>query len=372
LKYVMVTNIPAPYREKVHENVSKYFWDEYLVVYADKKESNREWQFDDGNYKKIFLKKFLFEYKEKFIHINFDVWTILNKYNPQVVITCGFNPTFLMAFLWAKLKHKKHICMTDGGVGSEKRLSFLHRLVRKVVYKYSDAFIGASDKSLDLYRCYRCDENKLFKSCLCIDNDYYAKFIKKMEDRKYDIMFSGRFVDGKMPMFFAEICDELNKKIIDLKVLIIGDGELKSVFLDKLQEYKINFDYPGFIDQKKLPLYYADSKILLFPTKTDTWGIVANEACAVGTPVITMESAGVSGELVKHDYNGYILDLNIETWAKYSESLLKDNKLHSIFSKNSLEEVKNYSYRRAAKGIIDAINYVKIKNKKRSKKRWIN
>ena len=53
IKTVLVTNIPAPYREKLHELIAERFQHNYTVIYCAEKEADRTWKFNLGNYKKI-------------------------------------------------------------------------------------------------------------------------------------------------------------------------------------------------------------------------------------------------------------------------------------------------------------------------------
>ena len=102
------------------------------------------------------------------------------------------------------------------------------------------------------------------------------------------------------------------------RVLLIGSGELKEDILKKLDEYGIDYDYPGFVETRNLPEYYSKAKILLFPTLNDTWGVVANEAMAAGLPVITCENAGVAHDLVIQEETGFVLPVEKEVWAEKS------------------------------------------------------
>jgi len=325
-------------------------------VYCQDREADRKWKFQSENYSKSFLKKSVIKYKNRFIHINFDIWKKLNKLNPKIIITTGFNPTFLIAFLWCILKRRKHVCMSDGWEYFERNLSIIHIIIRKIVYKFSKAFIGPSDKSFELYKSYKCDKNKMFKSYLCTDNNYYSQFIQPQ--RNYDVIFSGQFIDIKLPFFFCDVLKKVKENKNNLKVLLLGDGPLKEQFIDKLKEYNIDYSYPGFVDQKELPKYYADSKILLFPTTGDCWGVVTNEACAVGTPVITTPFTAAADELVINDVNGYVLPVDVDIWAKHVNKLLDDKALLKKFSEKSLEMVQKYNFDDAAQGIIDAIQFV--------------
>ena len=329
----------------------------YLVIYCQKRESNRKWSVRIGKYPHEFLKSSVLRHKEKHVHVNFDIFKILFKKKPDVIISAGgFNPTMIFAFLWAKLFRLKHIVMTDGWIGSESNLSVIHRAVRKLVFKYSSAFIGASIHSLELYRSYGCLESALFQSHLCIDNDLYR--ISESGGRHYDVMFSGQFIERKMPLFFAGVAKLVKEQLGHCRVLLLGDGPLKIEIISQLENQDIDYDYMGFVDQERLPSLYNNSKLFLFPTLNDPWGVVANEACAAGVPVITCRNAGVSNDLVIDDYNGYILELDEEKWAKKVVEVLSDRRLWAELSANAYDSVKTFEFTNAAKGIVDAIEYV--------------
>lgn len=357
IRTVLITNIPAPYREKIHKLVSNQLNNLYTVIYLKSIEPNRKWKFQLENYNKIFLKSRSFEYsKYQYIHFTFRIWKELNKINPQVVITTGFSPTMLLAFIWCKIKKRKHICFTDGTIQSEKNLSRILILLRKIVFRYTSAFIGASENSLDLYRNYKIPNKNLFISYLCANNDYFIQF--KNSKKKYDIMFSGQLIDRKMPLFFINVAKKIKKKLGKCSVLIIGSGDLKDTVINMLKINNIDYSYPGFIQQEDLPKHYASAKVLLFPTLNDPWGLVANEACAVGVPVITCNNAGAANELIIHNYNGFVLPIQSDdNWAEHTIKLINDSFLYQTLSKNAIESIQKYNYENAAKGIVNAIKH---------------
>ena len=351
----LVTNIPAPYREKIHEQVASHFKQQYTVIYCQDKEPNRQWKIQQGTYPQRTLKSRMITYRGRFIHLNPDVWATLNKLNPNVIITTGFNPTMLIAFAWCKLKRRKHISMTDGWLTSEKELSIVHYAVRKMVYRFSSAFIGASKHSLDLYRYYNCSEAALFQSHLCANNALFKPPPSSI--RPFDIMFSGQFIDRKMPLFFVDVAKDIKNRQGHCSVILLGSGPLENAVIERLRQANITIEFPGFVSQEDLPKYYSLAKVFLFPTQQDPWGIVANEACAAGTPVITCENAGAANDLIHHEKNGYILPLNSEIWADHVLQIISNKNLYQQFSKKAIRDVQRYSYDNAAKGIIDAIEY---------------
>lgn len=354
--------MPHPYREKIHERVSERLHGDYHVIYCVKREPDRAWDISLGAYSKSLLRKSFFAHKgkyyTKYIHVNFDVWPALNRLDPRIVITTGFNPTFIFAFVWCLVKGRKHIPYTEGWLKSEESLSAIHFLVRRLVFSLSNAFIAASPNTRELFRHYGCPEASIFLSHMCADNDYYKRFAGS--EKKYDIIFSGQFIHRKMPFFFAEVVKLLKVRKPDLRVLLLGDGPDRGAFLDAVQKSGVEFDYAGYVSQRDLPAHYASARILLFPTREDTWGLVANEACAVGVPVVTCPNAGAANNLVIDGYNGFVLDLDAETWCEHVWKLLDDRTQWEVFSRNALKKVQEYNYDSAAEGIIQAVEYCAV------------
>lgn len=349
LTVAYLTNIPAPYRERMHEILATCVSIVYKVIYCSESEPNRKWEFKKG----VYDKEYLSNETDKMIHNNLCVFKSLNKYNPDVVISSGFNPTMLYGFIWCVIRNKNFIPFTDGTFNSEQNLSGVHKLVRKIIFKYCSAFIGASKGSLKLYESYKIPKSKIFQSCLCVEN---ANFTTGLKQKRYDLMFSGQLIDRKMPIFFAEVAKKVKEKRGHCNVLILGDGKLKNDLVMCLLKAGIIFDFRGFVQPDLLPLYYCQSKIFLFPTQNDPWGIVANEACASGIPVITCENAGVANDLIIHDYNGYILPLDAEVWASNVTNLLTHPSKLALLSANAIKQVKKYNYQSSVHGILKSIN----------------
>lgn len=351
-KIVLITNIPAPYREKIHELISEHFEGFYNVIYCTEKESDRKWEVRYGTYNKQILSKI----RNNAIHNNPEIIKSLNKLNPDVVIIMGFYPTMLYAYLWTIFKSRKLIVFTDGTLISESFLSIIHKLIRKLIFKKTSVFIGSSNGAAALYENYGIDKSKFFRTYLSVNNQLFLK--SYLNTKKFDLMFSGQFIDRKMPLFFIETARMVKQQYGKCKVLILGSGPLENKIKRLLESYDLDYSCPGFIDQKDLPDYYSQAKLFLFPTRNDPWGVVVNEAMASGLPVITCNNAGVADDLVVQGFNGYILPLEEQEWVNKIIEILNNPNEYKRLSDNAISHVQKYSFENGAKGIIEAINSV--------------
>ncbi|WP_374090752.1 glycosyltransferase family 4 protein [Methylomicrobium lacus] len=356
-RIVIVTNIPTPYRIPIYQKLAtKFGYDHFHVIFCSEKEDNREWVVEQDHFAYTFLKRNYISWKGRYIHYNLDVLKVLCQLDPDVVITTGFNPTQLLAFGYTVFYKKVHLPTTDGTYESEQILSGLHRLVRRIVYGYSNAFLGASLGSLRLYKSYGISQERFFQSHLCADNAAFTPFLGG--NRDFDLMFSGRFAPEKNPLFALDVAvgvaKVLNRKI---SILMLGSGQLFEQvrdYADTLRPH-VTASFPGFMQQAELPKQYSSAKLFLFPSSWDPWGVVANEACAAGQAIIVSPHAGVANELVCDGQNGYVLELDLALWVNHTADLLSNKALLERFSKESAMKVQAYNYDAAAQGIVDAV-----------------
>ena len=291
----------------------------------------------------------------RFMHSDFGVWSLLNRLRPDVVITTGFIPTYLFAFAWAIFHRVPHVAMTDGTAQSEKSLSWLHRIVRRIVFSFSSAFVGACEGSRDLYRQYRVPENQIYLSQLCTDNE---RFSVPATQAPVDFIFCGRFMEAKRPLFAMEVAREAAIRLgRRTSIDFVGSGVIETEMRDYAAQISdlVDTRFHGYLTQTELPHRYANARIFLFPTEADVWGVVANEACATGLPVIVTPYAGVAGELVVDGSNGYVRDLDLAAWTEAAVDLLTDEAKYQRFSQSSLALVAEYTFDNAALGLANAI-----------------
>jgi D-inositol-3-phosphate glycosyltransferase len=99
----------------------------------------------------------------------------------------------------------------------------------------------------------------------------------------------------------------------NLSLVIIGgnpDETGENAEMDRLKELRISMGlgdlvmFIGAKDQDTLNYYYAASEALVMPSDYESFGMVALEALASGTPVIASEVGGLAF-LVQDGYNGY-------------------------------------------------------------------
>ena len=109
----------------------------------------------------------------------------------------------------------------------------------------------------------------------------------------------------------------------------------------------------GKRDQDRLPYYYSAAELLVMPSHYESFGMVALEAMACGTPVIASEVGGLA-YLVRDGETGFTVpDQEPELLSEKITWLLDDHDLHRTMSGRAVEYAQDYAWEKIAAQIVD-------------------
>ena len=157
---------------------------------------------------------------------------------------------------------------------------------------------------------------------------------KELYDKKsYDIAFLGRLTEQKNPLFFVKIMYELKKKIPNLQVAIMGEGELRNNVEENIFRLglKENIKIYGFLSNPYSVLNKC--KVLCMPSKWEGFGLAAVEALALGKPVV---AAPVGGLINIVNENCGELCRESEEYVRALEKLLSNQIIYNQKSQGAL------------------------------------
>lgn len=359
LRISLVSNELPPYRIPFFRTLGRTPVVALQVLFCSRREPNRLWEIPPLDFGHLFLREQMVTIRGRYIHNNPGVIPALHRFSPDVIITGGFNPTHLYAFAYAMARRLPHVVMTDGTDISERGLGKWHRTVRRFVYARSGAFVSASEGGQRLFASYGIPAEACFRSCLCIDNALFAP-LPQMPEKRFDFLFCGRIEAVKNPLFALEVALATARKLgRKVSILFVGTGaqeaELKAAAAR--QPELVDAEFKGFVAHDVLPSLYHSARLFLFPSLWDPWGVVANEACAAGLPVLVSPQPGVAGELVIDGHNGFVSEPDIAVWTEHAVSLLTRHDMWERFSRNSVAMAGEYTYDKAAAGVVAACRF---------------
>jgi glycosyltransferase involved in cell wall biosynthesis len=138
------------------------------------------------------------------------------------------------------------------------------------------------------------------------------------EDDTIVCLYVGRIAAEKNIQQAVETVQALTKHY-KIRFVIVGDGPLR----EKLQHRHPEFTFCGTQRGEALATHYASSDVLLFPSRTETFGNVVTEAMASGLAVVAYDEAAAH-EHITDWYNGLLAkDNNTQSFTSVAMRLCK-------------------------------------------------
>ena len=105
-----------------------------------------------------------------------------------------------------------------------------------------------------------------------------------------------------------------------------------------------NVNFVGSLDQESLALYYAAADICAVPSLTESFGLVALEAMACGTPVVGTRVGGLQ-TLIEHGESGLLVPAgDYQALAEAIAELLSDERLRMHLAHGGRDRAEHYTW----------------------------
>jgi glycosyltransferase involved in cell wall biosynthesis len=212
--------------------------------------------------------------------------------------------------------------------------AFLEPAVEAVLrrfYRKCDAIFAPSESMAQLLRDQRMNFNVGIWS-RGVERDIFTPDARDLAwrrglgiaDDEVAIGFVGRLVMEKGLDVFADAIDQLIRRGVKHRLLIVGDGPARDWFEKRLPEDAV---FAGFQGGRDLARATASLDLLFNPSVTETFGNVTLEAMAAGVAVVAADATGsrslvvegVTGRLVRPGAIAFFADA-LEHYARNAEA----------------------------------------------------
>jgi len=141
----------------------------------------------------------------------------------------------------------------------------------------------------------------------------------------------------------AQMDSEDGVRVIVVGADVNGDREMDRVkLLAKERDLEGQIDFVGQVDHKELPLYYNAADVCVVPSYYESFGLVALESMACGTPVVATRVGGLS-TIIQHGRTGYL-----KPW-RCPDAFA--NSVEMIISSDGLQQSMGTAARKHAEGM---------------------
>ena len=165
-----------------------------------------------------------------------------------------------------------------------------------------------SQSSFDGYAFHKLFARKSSVLYNVIDTDEIdTKLSQDSNTYDYDLIYVGRLTYQKNPQRLLRLCARLKESKPDLKVAIVGTGELEEELKALRKELNLE-DTVRFLGFQPNPIkMVACSKAMILTSRWEGTPMCALEAMALGTPVVSTPSDGMK-DLLTDGISGYLTE----------------------------------------------------------------
>lgn len=127
-------------------------------------------------------------------------------------------------------------------------------------------------------------------------------------------VYVGRFVNKKNLVRLAEGYARYVELAGDAprRLILVGSGSEEDRLRRRIADLGIGhlIDFPGFLSAEAVSRTLAGSLALMLVSAEEQWGLVVNEALALGLPAVISHEVGSGDALVRNFVNGFVVESN--------------------------------------------------------------
>ena len=221
-----------------------------------------------------------------------------------------------------------------------------------VVHSHSDAVIAHSRKTLEQLESWETENpypihviptgiDALPKPTKAQTTAFRQQWDLQPDDEM--VLYVGRLSVEKNLDILIDMMSELIKWRPHAKLMYVGDFDYRETLEQKAKDSPAasRIIFTGTIPREQLGSAYASAMVFVFPSLTDTQGLVVHEAAQAGLPIVLIDEAVT--EIVKDGKNGYICQNDAVDMAAKVRAILEDPKRRAAFAKQSKQLASKFS-----------------------------
>ena len=278
----------------------------------------------------------------RFIQMFFICRKLAKRKNVKYFVSFNPFPYGLIAF-FAKIGLNKKIHM--GFIGSDWYRDFKKHKILKKILKKADFITVTGNSMKDEMIDEGFDSSKIQTLPHSIDVTRFK--VPKSSEAKYDCLFVGQLIHRKRIDIIIKAIAEVKKHIPEIKLCIVGRGELERDLKRLAQELSVssNIEFVGYTN--RVQDYYSNAKLFVMASDMEGFPFAVVEAVCSGlVPIST--PVGTICDFIKHEENGSIFSQDSsEELAECIKRLMTNKELHTKLQNNVLKLREYFSYESA-------------------------
>lgn len=243
-----------------------------------------------------------------------------------------------------------------------KRLCYLHKNIKSIKEKYRHYDINNIDKFISLNK----QHTKFLKSLF--HTDYKDKFQtianpivldgkENLFDKENIILFVGRLAYQKRLDRLLFIWKDLQKKLQNWKVVVVGNGEYANEYLRISKELEL--ENIEFVGQQPSEEYFKRSKIICMTSSHESFGMVLVEGQKFGCVPIAYNSFESATDIIQNGHNGLLVSpFKQKEYSKAISKLASDENFRRKLAVNGTRFIEKFDIKTIIKDWINLLENI--------------
>lgn len=370
-RLVILTEIIAPYRIPVFNALAaRDEVDLHVVFLSETDASLRQWHIyrEEIRFSYEVLKSFRRRIAGFNVLLTRGVSAALERANPEVIIVGGYSYVAMWeAKRWARAHRIPLLLWSESNSQDARNNRWPVEFAKRKFIEACQAYVVPGKSAAEYLAGFGVEQQKIYVAPNAVDVKRFARGAEaarrdpKCRERlglppQY-FLYVGRFVKSKGIYDLLNAYAKLPEKIRSTAGLVlVGHGEERNELMHRGRELGAGrVMFPGFVQRDDLPAYYANAMTLVFPSHSDPWGLVVNEAMACGIPVIATDAPGCTADLVCDGVNGYVVGTGDADELSQAMLRLGNRELHERMGRASAARSHCFTPQVWSEGIVRAV-----------------
>lgn len=183
-------------------------------------------------------------------------------------------------------------------------------------------------------------------------NQEYVRIKYHIPPKQSILLYVGRIAAEKNIQFLLDAFRLVLKQQPQTHLLLVGSGPDKGKVRRWIRKNQLdhNVTCTGFLEREETIKVFGTGDLFVFPSVSDTQGIVIIEAMAAGTVPVAIDRLGPH-DLIKNGVTGYLTDLNKAAFAAKIVDLLVNPEKRARFAKAAQEKAVRFDAAKTALGL---------------------
>lgn len=280
-----------------------------------------------------------------------------------------------VALKWCRQHNKPAVLMSESKRDDDRRTWWKEQIKSWFyVRKFASGLVGGP-AHFDYLKALGLPADRIFYGYNAVDNNYFKQQsviarqnpaaaraqALQIPDKPYFLSVTRLIPRKNMVRLieaFSAYCNQVGREQA-WSLVVCGSGSdlptIQKIIAQNSLEHLVHL--PGFLTYQQIGYWYGLAGAFIHPAIAEQWGLVVNEACAAGLPILCSKTVGACQSLVKDGKNGFSFDP--QQTKEIAQAMVNVHSLSPLsrleMGQASQQIVDNFGPKQFGEGLVKAV-----------------